>query len=79
MNPIFIEYYPHEQCDCYKINLPWPKFAMETVVLCPVSKGIQLAKTIATGVLMNHIHNILNIEEKEVTLKERFSHLTSKN
>lgn len=40
MNPIFIEYYPHTNCKCYKIKLPWADYTEEKVVLCSVTAGI---------------------------------------
>jgi hypothetical protein len=59
-NPIFAEYYPHEKCDCYKIKLPWPDYAEDKMVLCKVSEGYELAKTIALGVLTKHTVKVLN-------------------
>jgi hypothetical protein len=55
MNPIFVEYYSHEKCDCYKIKLPWSKYAEEKVVLCKVSEGMEYAKLVATGVLVKYL------------------------
>lgn len=43
-NPIFIEYYPHTKSDCFKVKNPWSDYGSETMVLCEVSKGIELAK-----------------------------------
>ena len=67
MNPIFIEYYSHEGCDCYKINLPWPKFAQEKIVLCRVDQGLDWAKTIATGVIVEHLEIAIS---RELTVEE---------
>lgn len=64
MNPIFIEYYSHEGCDCYKIRLPWPRFAEEKIVLCRVDQGLSYAKTIATGVIVEHLDSALSRELK---------------
>lgn len=47
MNPIFIEHYPHENCDCYKINNPWTIYRKETIVLCPTRDGIDKANQLA--------------------------------
>jgi hypothetical protein len=55
MNPIFAEYYSHEECDCYKIKLPWSEYSEEKMVLCKVSEGIEYAKLIATGVIVRHL------------------------
>jgi hypothetical protein len=54
-NPLFIEYYPHTACDCYKINLPWTKYNTHTMVLCDVSKGLQEAKRLARRVIAEHL------------------------
>ena len=55
MNPIFIEYYSHTNCDCYKIDLPWTKYKRETVVLGPVSDGFEAALIVASGVMTRHL------------------------
>lgn len=49
MSPIFIEYYPHEHSECYKILNPWTIFREEKIVLCPISDGLDKAKEIATA------------------------------
>jgi len=54
-NPIFIEYYSHEQADCYKINLPYTKYANERIVLCKVSEGEEKAARIAQKILIENI------------------------
>ncbi len=66
MNPIFIQYYSHEGCDCYKINLPWTKYARETMVLCPVSEGYESAKRIAQAVIVKHFLIVTQQETKPV-------------
>jgi len=53
-NPIYVEYYSHEKCNCYKINLPHTSFKQETIVLCPVSEGYKQAQTMALGILVKH-------------------------
>ena len=55
MNPIYIESYPHKKADCYKIDLPWPRIAKETIVLCPVSEGIERAKDLAGEAVSEHL------------------------
>jgi hypothetical protein len=47
MNPIFIEYYPHENCDCYKIRNPWSCYLSHTIVLYPTKDGIDKARQLA--------------------------------
>jgi hypothetical protein len=64
MNPIFIEYYSHEQSQCYKIKNPWTKYGSETQVLCRVDQGIELAKILAVGVLNHCLNEAL---QKEIT------------
>jgi hypothetical protein len=59
MNPIYIEYYCHENCDCYKIDLPWSKYARHTKVLCPVNQGLEFASTLAIGVIQEHLAEVL--------------------
>lgn len=60
MNPIFIEYYSHEECDCYKIKLPWPHYAEEKIVLCPVERGIKQATKFAKEILTRHLNKVLS-------------------
>jgi len=63
-NPIFAEYYSHDDCICYKIKLPYTDLREEKLILCPISKGYALAQVIALGALMKHaikatdVHNI---------------------
>ena len=40
---IFIEYYSHEDSDCYKIKNEFTKYGDNTIVLCKVSDGISRA------------------------------------
>lgn len=67
MNPIFIEYYAHTSCDCYKINLPWSKYKSHTMVLCVVDEGEKRAKSIAKREIKKHLESVLKeqIERKE--------------
>lgn len=58
--PIYLEYYSHDKCKCYKIDLPWPRFAKEKMVLCREEEGLAHAILLAKGVLMNHIQEALN-------------------
>jgi hypothetical protein len=51
-NPIFIEYYSHEGCDCYKVLIPWSRFNQEKIVLCRVEEGIDRARTIARDIIV---------------------------
>ena len=58
-NPIFTEYYPHENCECYKVKNPWTKYREEKVVLCPVSDGIGRATVLAAQVLTEKLADAL--------------------
>ena len=62
MNPIYCEWSVHEGDLCYKIDLPWSIFKKDTMVLCKVSEGYKLAKTIAIGAI---IIRLLGVIEKE--------------
>lgn len=42
-NPIFLEYYYHEDCRCYKVLNPWTKYAEDKRVLCREDEGYELA------------------------------------
>lgn len=53
-NPIYLEYYPHDE-DCYKIDLPWPDKAKEKKVLCKESEGYGRAIILAIGVVVDHM------------------------
>ena len=54
-NPLYIDYYSHRGCYCYKIDLPWSKYWRHTVVLCDVSEGFELAKKRAVKVIAEHL------------------------
>lgn len=54
-NPLFIEYYAHSNCDCFKICMPWTKFRKDTVVLCDVDKGLDHAKDLARQAFIEHL------------------------
>lgn len=62
-NPIYKEYYPHLGCDCYKIDLPYSRYAQHTKVLCTVSDGFDKARILAAGFLMKAINISLEVEE----------------
>lgn len=61
---IFIEYYSHEECDCYKINLPWTVYKSDKLVLCPVSEGYEKAKELARKHLLEHMELAFKTEPK---------------
>ena len=67
INPIFKEYYSHEQTECYKINIPWSNYGRHTMVLCKVSEGLDYAKTLAIGIINKELIEALNdpIEENK--------------
>jgi hypothetical protein len=54
-NPIFVEYYSHEQSDCYKILVPWSHYKETKIVLCPVREGIEVAKALAKHIIAKHL------------------------
>lgn len=54
-NFLFIEYYSHEECDCYKIMNEYTKYKSDKIVLCKVSDGFEKALTLA----------IVHIEKKK--------------
>ena len=64
-NPLFIEYYSHTQCDCYKIDLPWTRYAKDTLVLCAVEEGIEKANAIAEREIAKHLKDALGQPIKE--------------
>lgn len=66
-NPIFIEYYSHLKCDCYKIKNPFTSFAEEKFVLCPVENGIDDAVKIAKAIIEK---NFLDSLTKPIVDKE---------
>jgi hypothetical protein len=66
MNPIFVEYYSHEQTNCYKMLLPWSEYREEKVVLCKVQDGIDYAKTVALGILVRHTIKSIDSNTPEV-------------
>jgi hypothetical protein len=53
-NPIYVDYYSHTKCDCYKIDLPWTKYNRHTLVLCEVSLGYKRAKKLAQIEIAKH-------------------------
>jgi hypothetical protein len=58
-NPIFIEYYSHEGCDCYKVLIPWSNFSQEKLVLCRVDDGIEVAKALAREAIIARLDQAL--------------------
>lgn len=46
-NFLFIEYYPHTNCDMWKILNEHTNFKQDKHVLCPVTDGIERALDIA--------------------------------
>lgn len=47
LNLPFVEHYPHEKTDCFKILNPYTKYAKEKLVLCRVDKGFDKALDLA--------------------------------
>lgn len=58
-SPIYVEYYSHENCDCFKVDLPYAKYNKHTIVLCKESQGYEYAKTIAIGGIIQHLMEVL--------------------
>lgn len=63
--PIYKEYYSHENADCYKIDLPWSIYDRDIRVLCKVSDGYDLARTIAIGIISERIQEVTKIAPEE--------------
>lgn len=61
-NPIFVEYYSHEGCDCFKVNNPYTAYAEDKIVLCKVESGIMEAKRIAARLLTKHLMDALSLD-----------------
>ena len=47
---------------CQKLDLPWSLYGKETVVLCKVSDGLELAKLLAVGIINQHFAKALMID-----------------
>ena len=62
---IYVEYYSHESADCYKIDMPFTKYRKDTLVLCLVSEGIEVAKERAVRALLQRIADALAQRLKE--------------
>jgi hypothetical protein len=59
-NPIYIEYYPHTKCDCYKIDLPWSKYKQHVMVLCAVDEGYPKAVELALREITKHFEEAVS-------------------
>lgn len=59
-SPIYIAEYPHEKEPCYKIDLPYPKFSRDTIVLCKVSEGQQKAIRLAKEAVEKHLKEVFS-------------------
>lgn len=69
-NPIYIEFYSHEACDCFKIEIPWTAYRKEIEVLCKVSDGYEKAKAQAKDLLNNRLNSVLESYPKYKEFKE---------
>lgn len=58
-NPIFIEYYQHEKCDCYKVRNPFTAYAEHKLVLCRVDDGIDKARQLCSEVIASALAEAL--------------------
>ena len=61
MDIIYKEYYSHEDCECYKIDMPWSQYRKDTRVLCKVSEGYSFACTVAMGEIVKHFINCIKV------------------
>jgi len=43
----YVEYYPHENGDCFKIDNPFTDYNKDTIVLCLVNEGFGKAVRLA--------------------------------
>ena len=59
INPVYVEYYPHEGADCYKIDLPWSEYHKHTLVLGRVDAGYEEAAAAAKTALSEHLEQAL--------------------
>ena len=64
-SPIYVQFYSHEECMCYKIDMPYTAYARQTMVLGKVSDGIEEAKKLAKELLTLHIENALKLPARE--------------
>ena len=55
-NPIYKEFYSHEKCLCYKIDLPYTDFDKDIRVLCKVSDGYEKARKLAKEVVLKKFY-----------------------
>lgn len=63
MDIIYKEYYSHEKQDCYKINLPWTRYACKKIVLCSVTEGFDQAKLLALPIILNSFDEALKYDQ----------------
>lgn len=59
-NFLFIEYYSHEGCECYKILNEHTKYGEDKRVLCPVDEGFSKALDIAISAIIAAKQKILD-------------------
>lgn len=65
-NPLYLEYYSHVNCKCYKIDIPWSTYLKHTIVLCTESEGVDKATKLAKIELIKFLDAALlkPVEEK---------------
>lgn len=56
----YIEYYSHENGDCFKIDNEYTQYAKDKIVLCKVSEGIKIALALAVKTIKNRKDNYFN-------------------
>lgn len=57
---IFIEYYSHEKCDCYKILNEFTTYNQDKIVVARIDEGIEKAIQRAIEVISKRKNNFLN-------------------
>lgn len=77
MNPIYIEYYSHENTECFKIDLPWGKYCKDTRVLCKISEGYEYAQMLAIGIVTKHLMEVIKDPPQPKSADEDLPHVLS--
>lgn len=50
-NMVFLEFYSHDDCACWKILNPFTNYGEHKIVLCRMDEGIEKALTVAIQVI----------------------------
>ena len=57
---IFIEYYSHENCDCYKILNEFTSYNQDKIVVARIDEGIEKAIQRAIEIISKRKNNFFN-------------------